>query len=83
MHNLKTLAWDKASVVLIENAAKMPIGQERKISEIIGVEHWAPLQFKTRHRFGKHVRANLEHYGLVFVRKAGTIAVYKKLTLVW
>ncbi|WP_454253661.1 hypothetical protein [Pseudomonas sp. Marseille-Q7302] len=81
MHSLQTSAWDRASMTLIENVTKMPIGQEQKISKIIGVEHWTPLQFKTRHRFGKHVRANLEHYGLVFVRKAGTIAVYKKSSI--
>lgn len=34
-----------------------------------------------RRRFGKHVRANLDHYGLVFVPLAGTIAVYKKLSV--
>ena len=78
MNTLQTSVWDKASQTLKHNVAAMPLGQERKIREIIGEVTWAPLQRSTRHRFGKHVRANLEHYGLVFARMAGRIPVYKK-----
>lgn len=78
MNDMQTSAWDKASDALKENVAALPAGQERKIRDIIGEALWTPLQRTTRHRLGKHVRANLEHYGLVYVRKAGTISVYKK-----
>ncbi|MBC3382977.1 hypothetical protein J2Y39_003075 [Pseudomonas sp. 2957] len=78
MNTTQTSDWDKASETLKHNVAAMPLGQERKIREIIGEVTWAPLHRSTRHRFGKHVRANLEHYGLVFARMAGRIAVYKK-----
>ena len=81
MNDMQTSAWDKASESLKKNVAALPGGQERKIREIIGEALWEPLQRTTRHRLGKHVRANLEHYGLAFVRKAGTIAVYKKSSI--
>ena len=78
MNTKQASDWDKASETLKHNVAAMPLGQERKIREIIGEVLWAPLQRTTRHRFGKHVRANPEHYGLLFARMAGRIAVYKK-----
>ncbi len=73
--------WNEASRVLRQNVAAMPSGQEHTIREIIGEEAWEPLQRTTRHHFGKHVRRNLEHYGLVFARMAGRVAVYKKSTI--
>jgi hypothetical protein len=75
---MPTSAWDNASDALKKNAAVLPAGQERKIRDIVGEKLWEPLQRTTRHRLGKHVRANPDYYGLEFVRKAGTIAVYKK-----
>lgn len=78
MNATQTSDWDNVSETLKHNVAAMPLGQERKIREIIGEEPWAPLQRTTRHRFGKYVRANPERYGLVFARMAGRIAVYKK-----
>ncbi|BCQ61787.1 hypothetical protein SAMN03159355_00044 [Pseudomonas sp. NFPP10] len=78
MNPMQTSAWDQAAIALKQNAAKLPAGYQGKVRQIIGETLWEPLQRTTRHRFGKHVRANLEHYGLVFVGKAGTIAVYKK-----
>lgn len=78
MDDVQGTVWDKASKKLKDGVAAMPAGQESKIRDIIGEATWKPLERATRHRFGKHVRANLDHYGLVFVRKAGTIAVYKK-----
>ncbi|WP_458373671.1 hypothetical protein [Pseudomonas laurylsulfatiphila] len=78
MKTTQTSDWDNVSEILKHNAAAMPLGQERKIREIIGEEPWAPLQRTARHRFGKHVRANPERYGLVFARIAGSTAVYKK-----
>lgn len=78
MDNMQTSAWDKASDTLKKNISAMPLGQASKIRDIIGEVTWAPLQRTTRHRFGKNVRANLEHYGLVFAGIAGRIAVYKK-----
>ncbi|WP_025131904.1 hypothetical protein [Pseudomonas sp. PH1b] len=78
MNDLQTSAWDLVSAALKHNVTLLPAGQERTIRQIIGEDLWQPLQRKNRHRFGKSVRANLDHYGLVFVRKAGTIAVYKK-----
>ncbi|MBC3363492.1 hypothetical protein [Pseudomonas sp. SWRI154] len=81
MNTTQASHWDKASETLKHNVAAMPFGQERKIREIIGERPWAPLQRTTRHRFGKHVRANPERYGLVFARMAGSIAVYKKLQI--
>ncbi|MHC8308045.1 hypothetical protein ACYZUC_00280 [Pseudomonas sp. GT1P32] len=81
MNAMQTLARDKASEALKANAAKLSPGEERKISEIIGETLWEPLEDQTRKSFGKSVRADLEYYGLVFVRHAGTIAVYKKLCI--
>jgi len=78
MDDVQGTVWDKASKKLKDGVAAMPTGKESKIRDIIGETIWKPLERTTRHRFGKHVRANLDHYGLVFVRKAGTIAVYKK-----
>ena len=78
MDNMQTSDWDKASDTLKKNISAMPLGQASKIRDIIGEVPWAPLQRTTRQRFGKHVRANLEHYGLVFAGMAGRIAVYKK-----
>ncbi|WP_223556288.1 hypothetical protein [Pseudomonas sp. BF-R-01] len=78
MNDMQTSAWDKVSEALKVNAAKLLPGQERKIRAIIGETLWEPLQHKNRKLFGKHVRADLSYYGLVFVRLAGTIAVYKK-----
>lgn len=70
--------WDRASDELKKNVASMARGQERKIREIIGEEIWGPLSRTTRHRLGKHVRAHLDQYGLIFVRTSGTIAIYRK-----
>ncbi|MFL1525037.1 hypothetical protein [Pseudomonas sp. O230] len=78
MNATQTSAWHKALEALKVNAAKLSAGQERKIREIIGETLWEPLIRQTRHDLGKHVRANPERCGLVFVRLAGTIAVYKK-----
>lgn len=78
MNNMQTSDWDKASHTLKKNISAMPLGQASKIRDIIGEVTWAPLQWTTRRRFGKHVRANLEHYGLVFAGVPGHIAVYKK-----
>lgn len=78
MDNVQSTAWDEASNKLKAGIKAMPAGKESKIRDIIGEITWKPLERTTRHRFGKYVRANLDHYGLVFVRKAGTIAVYKK-----
>jgi len=81
MNTLQIIEWNKISETLMQNVKAMPLGQERKIREIIGEEPWAPLFRTTRHRFGKHVRANPERYGLVFARMAGRIAVYKKSSI--
>jgi len=81
MDNLQNSVCDKASKELKQSVAAMPVAKESKIRDLIGEVTWAPLERKTRHRLGKHVRANLDHYGLVFVRKAGSIAVYKKSTV--
>lgn len=81
MDGVQDTLWDKATKALKDGVAAMPAGTESKIRDIIGEVTWQPLERTTRHRFGKHVRANLDHYGLVFVRKAGTIAVYKKSTI--
>lgn len=79
--NTQIAEWDKVSRVLNQNVAVMPLGQEFTIREIIGEPAWAPLQRKTRHDFGRHVRRNLEQYGLVFARMAGRVLVYKKSPL--
>ncbi|OZY38772.1 hypothetical protein CJF35_02340 [Pseudomonas lundensis] len=76
--NTQIAEWDEASRVLKQNVAVMPLGQEFTIRQIIGKPSWAPLQRKTRHDFGRHVRRNLEQYGLVFARMAGRVLVYKK-----
>lgn len=76
--NIQIAEWDEVSRVLKPNAAAMPLGQELTIRQIIGELAWAPLQRTTRHDFGRHVRRNLEHYGLVFARMAGRVLVYKK-----
>ncbi|MDT4869536.1 hypothetical protein FQZ97_1045710 [compost metagenome] len=73
--------WNEASRVLKQNVAAMPLGEEFTIRQIIGEEAWAPLQRATRHHFGRHVRRNLEQYGLVFARMAGRVLVYKKSTI--
>ena len=78
MDTVQLSAWTNASDALKQNAALAPQGREFKIRDIIGETLWQPLDRTTRHHLGKHVRANLEHYGLVYVRKAGTITVYKK-----
>lgn len=78
MDTVQLSAWTNASDALKRNAALAPQGREFKIRDIIGEKLWQPLDRTTRHRLGKHVRANLEDYGLVYVRKAGTITVYKK-----
>lgn len=70
--------WNEASRILKQNVAVMPLGQEFTIRQIIGEAVWAPLQCTTRHDFGRHVRRNLEQYGLVFARMAGRVLVYKK-----
>jgi hypothetical protein len=70
--------WDEASRVLKQNVAVIPLGQGFTIRQIIGETAWAPLQRKTRHHFGRHVRRNLEQYGLVFAHMAGRVLVYKK-----
>ncbi|WP_207285908.1 hypothetical protein [Pseudomonas sp. FW300-N2A2] len=74
-------ASHKALEVLMVNAAKLPAGEERKIRQIIGETDWEPLIRQTRHYLGKQVRANPERFGLVFVRRAGSIAVYKKFCI--
>ncbi len=76
--NIQIAEWDEVSRVLKQNIAVVPPGQEFTIRQIIGEPAWAPLQRKTRHDFGRHVRRNLEQYGLVFARMAGRVLVYKK-----
>jgi len=78
MNFTQIAGWDEASRVLKQNIAVTPLGQEFTIRQIIGEVTWEPLQHKTRHDFGRHVRRNLEQYGLVFARKAGRVLVYKK-----
>lgn len=69
--NTQTTEWEEASRALKQNVAVMPSGQELTIRQIIGEPTWAPLQRKTRHHFGRHVRRNLEQHGLVFSHMAG------------
>jgi hypothetical protein len=78
MSDAQATHWDKASEALKKNASALPLGQEAKIRDIIGEDIWSPLQRTTRHRFGKHVRKNLDGYGLIFARMAGRIAVYRR-----
>jgi len=52
-----------------------------KIRGAIGELVWEPLDHVSRHKLGKHVRANLAEFGLIHVGKAGTIALYKKSTI--
>ncbi|AZV24456.1 hypothetical protein CT157_00030 [Pseudomonas syringae] len=78
MNFTQIAGWDEASRVLKQTIAVTPLGQEFTIRQIIGEVAWAPLQHKTRHDFGRHVRRSLEQYGLVFARKAGRVLVYKK-----
>lgn len=73
-----TSAWNDASNALKQNAASMPRDQKRTIRKIIGETLWTPLQWPTRHRLGKHVRAHLDAYGLVHAGKKGSIAAYVK-----
>ncbi|BAP45446.1 CTP synthase [Pseudomonas sp. StFLB209] len=76
--NIQITEWDEVSRILKQNVAIIPLGQEFTARQIIGEPAWAPLQRKTRHDFGRHVRRNLEQYGLVFARMAGRVLVYKK-----
>lgn len=60
------------------NAALAPAGQVFKIRDVIGEQLWEPLERTTRHDVGRHVRANLDHYGLVVAGYAGRILLYRR-----
>lgn len=70
-----------ADAELKKNVPAMLAGAAFKIRQIIGEPSWGPLDRTSRHQLGKYVRANLAEYGLVYVGKAGTIALYKKSTV--
>lgn len=78
MSTAQITEWNEALQALKQNLTGTVPEQEFTIREIIGETAWTPLQRTTRHRLGKHVRKNIDQFGLVFARMAGRITVYKK-----
>ncbi|MGF6412386.1 hypothetical protein [Paraburkholderia sp. MM5482-R1] len=70
---------DHVSNILRDNLKSLPSTMEFEIPQVVGFKDWEVLDRTTRLTFGKHVRANAEAFGLVFVRKtASNHAIYRK-----
>lgn len=75
----KVTPLDRISDLLRENLESVPSTLEFEIPQVIGFKDWDTLDRSTRLTFGKHVRANADTFGLVFVRKTtSNHAIYRK-----
>lgn len=71
--------FDKAAGLLKEKVKALPEGFEFEIQQAIGYEDWQTLNRESRLSLGRHVRANQEAFGVVFLRKnSSNHAIYKK-----
>lgn len=72
--------FEVAAALLKEKVKTLPEGFEFEIQQAIGYEDWQKLDRESRLGLGRHVRANQEVFGLVFVRKnSSNHAIYKKM----
>ena len=75
----KLTPLDHVSNILRGNLESVPPTMEFEIPQLVGFKDWEMLDRTTRLTFGKHVRANAEAFGLVFIRKtASNHAIYRK-----
>ncbi|MBX9914536.1 MAG: single-stranded DNA-binding protein [Pseudomonadaceae bacterium] len=75
-----TTPFDIAAALLKEKVKTLPEGFEFEIQQAIGYEDWQKLGRESRLGLGRHVRANQEAFGLVFLRKnSSNHAVYQRL----
>ncbi|MFM0050997.1 hypothetical protein [Caballeronia grimmiae] len=75
----KLTPLDRVSDVLRANLGSVPSTMEFEIPQVVGFRDWETLDRTTRLTFGKHVRANADAFGLVFIRKtASNHAIYRK-----
>lgn len=62
-----------------ENLLSVPEDWEFEVPQIVGREFWENLDWGSRLSFGRHIRANQEAYGVVYVRQTQSRhAVYKR-----
>ncbi|MGP5467344.1 DUF1413 domain-containing protein [Pseudomonas helleri] len=72
--------FEQAAALLKEKVQTMPEGFEFNIQQVIGYEDWQKLDRESRLGLGRHVRANQEVFGVVFLRKnSSNHALYKRL----
>lgn len=71
--------FEVSASLLKEKVKLLPDDFEFEIQQAIGYENWQKLGRECRLSLGRHVKANQEAFGLVFLRKnSSNHAVYKK-----
>lgn len=72
--------FDVAAALLKDRVKLLPEGFEFEIQQAIGYEDWQKLGRECRLSLGRHVRANQEAFGVIFIRKnSSNHAIYKRL----
>lgn len=70
--------WCQAETQLHHQVSKLALGKITAVRELVGEGLWLQFDDVTKQRFGRHVRANLEHFRLLFVRLQGTMSLYQR-----